>query len=307
MAKAGSWIVKALSNISRILKWREFIVASFIMSSASTLPELFIAINSSIKKVPQLSIGNVIGAGVIYLTLVIGVGTIMAGKLRFKSNIIKRSSAFAVLYLFLPILLLIDGYFSRTDGIILILALIFYFQELVKHQRKFSKVYNHYKTNFRKKIFDFFKYFALFLFGIAILLIGSNGVVFAAMNIAALTPISIFIIGLLIVAIGTSLPELVFAIESTRLGYKEMIIGSVLGSVVIDAGLVLGMAAIICPFRVFNIPQYVLGIAFSIITAGLFFLFSRSKNEINRKEGIVLISIYSLFLISQILYEIFKI
>ncbi len=306
IAKSGGWIVQSLSNIARILKWREFIVASLIMSFASTLPELFIAINSSIKKVPQLSIGNVIGGGVIYLTLVIGIGTILAKKIKFQSKIIKRSSAFAVLYLFFPILLFVDGYFSRMDGIILILTLIFYFQELIRHQKKFSKVYNHYRKNNRKRLLDFAKQFCIFAFGILILLIGSKGVVFAAMNVAALTPISLFIIGLLIVAIGTSLPEIVFAIESTRLGYKEMILGDVLGSVVIDAGLVLGLVGIICPFQVVNMPQYVLGIAFSILAAGFFFVFSRTRNEINKREGIILLGIYGLFFVSQIVYEILK-
>ena len=169
IAKSGGWIVTSLSNISRILKWKEFIVASIIMSFASDLPELFIAINSSIKKVPQLSIGNVLGGGIIYLTLVIGIGALLAKKLKFHSKIIKRSSAFAVLYLFFPLILLSDGYFSRVDGIILILALIFYMQELIKHQRQFSKVYNHYPGNRKKKLINFAKQFCVFLFGITIL------------------------------------------------------------------------------------------------------------------------------------------
>jgi len=155
-------------------------------------------------------------------------------------------------------------------------------------------------------MFELVKNLSLFILGIVILLIGSKGVVYAAINVAALTPIPLFVIGLLAVALGTSLPELIFGIESTRLGYKEMILGNVLGSVVIDAGLVLGIAAIICPFQVLNMPQYILGIAFSIFAAGFFFLFSRTKNEINKREGIALVSLYALFLISQIVYTIFK-
>jgi len=305
MAKAGAWVVKSLSNISRILKWKEFIVASLIMSFASTLAELLVGINAGIKKVPQLSVGNVIGSNVLVLTLVIGIGAILAGKLKFKTEIIKRSSVFAIGYLFLPVVFLLDGYLSRIDGILLVLAMVFYFYELCVNQSRYSKIYNHYhhKTS-SKKITSFIKYFFILIGGVAILLIGSQGVVFSAMHIASVSAISLFAIGIIGIAIGTSLPEIVFAVESTRLGYKEMILGDALGAVVVNSGLVLGVTAIICPFILTGISQYIVGIIFSILAAGLFFVFSRTKDEINKKEAIILIGIYALFLIVQIFQEV---
>lgn len=305
LAKSGGWVVKSLSNISRLLRWREFIVASIVMAIGSSLPELFVGITSSIKGNPQLSAGNILGSNILALSFVIGLGAVLAFKLKFKGEIIKRTKFFALFYTLLPLVLILDNGLSRIDGLILIISFILYLRELVNQQKAFSKEFAGLNLKDWAQLRLLLKAIGIFFFSLFLLLISAQGIVFSAVNIAEASGLSLVIIGILGIAIGTSLPEIIFALKTIQLGHKQMVIGNAIGSVVVNAGLILGITALIAPFKIQHSPLYLNSIVFGLIALFFFLIFSRSKEEIDRKEGIVLISLYLIFFIVETILEMF--
>ena len=297
---SGTWVIGSLVRIAKVLGWKKFVVASILMAFATSLPELFIGITSALHQRPQLSFGNIIGANIIVLTLVVGGGALLAKGLKFEEKILQKSSLYAAAIAFSPFLLMLDGKMSRWDGIILLLILIFYFNRLLQEQKRFTEVF----IGEFKKDWTQFKLFLrnwlIFFGGICLLLLGAEGIVFSASNLAARFNMPLVITGIFLVAIGTTLPEISFGIRSIIMGHKEMILGDVLGSVVVNSTLILGLVALISPFEIYNFSPYLIGIIFTAITCLFFAVFSRTGKEITRKEAVVLLAIYVLFVVSQL-------
>ncbi|MBZ9578484.1 sodium:calcium antiporter [Patescibacteria group bacterium] len=302
LVRSGTWVVQALTKIAQFLKWREFIVTAVLMAFATSLPEIFIGISSALGKVPSLSFGTIIGSNIIALTLVIGIGTFLAKGLRFQGKVLQRSSFDASIITLLPLLLILDKRLSRIDGLILLSVFIFYFRQLLSQEERFTRILSNSFREDRTEFKIFLKNLGIFFGGVFLLLLSAEGIVFSASRLASVLDILLVSIGTLFVALGTSLPEITFGIRSITMGYKEMIIGDVIGSVVINSTLVLGLVALICPFEVVDLSPYLIGITFTMITALFFTIFSRTHEIISRKEAVFLFLIYIVFLLFQILF-----
>ncbi len=300
LIRAGVLVVRALTRIAQFLKLREFIVASVLMAFSTSLPEIFIGITSASHQKPELSFGDIIGSNIIVLTIVIAIGAILTKGLKFRGKILQRASVYAGIYGFLPLLLMLDGSVSRVDGIVLLLALSFYFDQLLSEEERFTKIFsNHFRENWPHfKLF--LKNLFTFLVGVALLLISSEGIVFASLKLAASFNLPLVIIGTLLVALGTSLPEIAFGIRSITMGHKEMILGDIMGSVVINSTLVLGLVAIISPFEINDFSPYLKGIIFTVITCLFFVIFARTDRKITKKEALFLLAIYILFVFTTV-------
>src|SRR3989338_6639544 len=121
LAVSSNWLVGALLKIAKFLGWKEFVVGFFIMAVATSLPNLFIGIISAVNKVPELSFGDVMGANIFDLSLVVALSVFISKMgLSAKSRIVQGSAVFTVAIAILPIILILDGIISRADGIILI-------------------------------------------------------------------------------------------------------------------------------------------------------------------------------------------
>jgi cation:H+ antiporter len=301
LVKSGALLVRALTRIAQFLGWKEFVVASVLMAFATSLPEIFIGVTSALHQQPELSFGNVIGSNIIALTLVIGIGAILAGGIKMEGKVLKKSTLYAIAIALLPFLLILDGKISRIDGTILILSLVFYFRQLLAQEERFTKVF----SNDFKREWVHFKLFlkdlGIFLVGVFLLLLSAEGVVFSSLNLAAEFNLPLIIIGLFLVAFGTSIPEITFGVRSVILGHKEMVVGDAIGSVVVNSSLALGIVALISPFSISFFSPYLIGIIFTVITVFFFFVFSRTGQEITRKEALFLLEIYILFVLVEIL------
>ncbi len=306
LAKSGQWVVKSLSNLAKILGWREFVVATILMAFASSLPELFVGITASISDSPQLAVGNILGSNIILLTLILGVGAIFAKRLDFGEKTLQKARFFACFFTIFPLLLILDGSLSRLDGVVLLIGFLFYLREIIREQRRFSKVFNKLTTKPFERIKLLFKELGIFLVSVCLLLLSAEGIVFASEKIALFSGLSLVVIGILGVALGTSLPEIVFGIGSIRSGHKEMLLGDAIGSVVVNSGLILGLAVVIAPFRIVYFSLYLNAILFSFLSAVFFLIFSITKNKLTRKEGFVLLFIYILFFMLEGLLEILR-
>ena len=303
LVRAGTWVIQALTTIAQFLRWREFIVASVLMTFATSSPELFIGIISAFHQKPQLSFGNVIGANIIVLTLVIGIGAILTKGLRFEGKVLQRSPIYASAIALLPFLLMLDGKVSRIDGVILLLVLVFYFHYLLSQEERFTKILS---DSFKKNQVGFklfLKDFGLFLGGACLLLLSAEGIVFSVSNFATILNLPLVIIGIFLVAIGTTLPEMTFGIRSIAMGHKELILGNVMGAVVVNSTLVLGIVALICPFEIPSFSPYFIGIIFTAAACLFFTVFARTGRKITKKEALILLGIYITFVLAEILIK----
>lgn len=311
LVKSGGVVVKHLVNIAMFLRWGEFVVAFLLMAVVTSLPELFVGITSALHKKPELAFGNIIGANIINLTLVTAIPVLIAGVLELKSLMAQRTAVYTSIIAVLPIFLMVDGKLSRIDGFILLLCLAFYFQWVLNKREKFKKVFN--GKRFGKSsttteatlaaavmVKTFLKDLAWFFTGIILLLLAAEGLVRSASVLASGIGVPLFVVSVLFVSLGTTLPELIFSIKAVSLKHKDMVLANLMGSVIVNSTLVLGVTVLIYPLRVFDFSPYIAGILFTLATILFFALFARSHKRIDRKEGLFLLLIYFVFIVVQL-------
>jgi len=299
---SGSRLVKSLAKVCRFLGWREFVVAFFIMSVATSAPNFFVDVNAALQGIPELAFGDVVGGNIVDLTLVIGLAILIGNiNLPAESKMVQRSAIFAVVIVILPFILALDGKLDRIDGAVLILAFLVYVFWLFGKREQFTKVYRGRES---KNIFVRVKGFSKGLVGVIIfsifLLAASEGVILSAQHFSSYFKIALPVIGILIVGLGNCAPETYFAIISARRKNNWMILGNLMGSVIVCSTLVLGTVIMIKPFTITDFSPFAIARVF-VVAAALFFIFAlRTGKTITKKEGIFLIIIYFLFLFTEL-------
>ncbi len=294
LVASGFLLVKSLSKISRFLKISEFSAAFIIMALATSIPELFVGISSAIAGNPELSLGNVIGANIIDLTLITGILILMSKEIGTRSNKIGENTFFMLGSIALVIILyLINHSLSRIDGIILISLFSFSLYKKFKKRKKYTAALKN-----RIKRWSIVLNVFIFLLALTALFFSSKYVVKYATGIATLFNFPNIIVGLFLLSIATALPELVFGVSAVRAGHKEMAIGDQTGTIFTNSVLVLGIVAIISPIKAEFIP-FLTSALFMFITAFIFVTFVATGKKLETLEGISLILIYTLFIIIE--------
>lgn len=298
---AGEWLVKGLMRMARFLGWREFVVAFFVMAFVTSIPNLFVGITAAIHRIPQLSFGDVVGANVVDLTLAIAIATLVAKGLPTESKLIQNSTIFTISVAVLPLLLILDGVLGRGDGVVLILIFLLYNLWLFSKKERFTKIYDNQKIPILKEFGIFLKGLGKVILGIILLLVAAEGIVRSSQFFAENLNLSLAFIGVLIVALGTSLPEVYLATVLARKGETWMILGDLMGSVIIVSTLVLGIVALIYPIQITDFSPFAIARFFLIIAALFFLFFVRSGKKITKKEALFLLGIYITFVLVEIL------
>jgi len=298
LVKSGAIAVKNLVAVARYLRISEYVLAFILMALATSLPEFFIGINSALSKTSILSLGNVIGSNIVNLSFVLGAVVIIAKGIRIESKIAKRDAWLVFFISILPVLLLIDKNLSRADGAILLIAFIWYFRRILKDKEAFKKRMNHVARTV-EEFWRFIKDLIVFILAIVILLGSSWAVVKTAELIAQGLNLTLALIGLILVAIGTSLPELVFGIKSVITKHEGMNLGNLIGSTVINSTLILGITVLVFPIKIEDFNLILTSGLFMILTILIVNFFIATKDKISLREGIILIGLYILFLIIE--------
>jgi len=307
LIKSTELIVAAIRKMVRRSKVGGFGVTAFILALATSLPELVVGITASIEGLPQVVLGNVLGSNIANVSLVIGGAAIAGGKLRVAGETLKRDLYLVFGVAVLPLLLIADSTLSRADGVVLLIVyVLFVTTVLKKHTRAIGK--HVMEESPVKRLFlavakrggrgDLVR----FLLGVVGLLLSSHMIVQLSEMIALGLGLPILIIGLFLVAIGTSLPELVFEMKAVVSGQIGMVWGDLLGSVVANATLVLGLSSVIAPMKLngTGLAPYSLAIGSFVMLYSLFVYFARSKSRLERWEGVVLLLLYFGFVVLEL-------
>jgi cation:H+ antiporter len=292
---SGSWIVKSLTKLAAFLQVSEFVTAFIIMALCTSLPELFVGISAALAKTPNLALGTVIGSNIVNLTLVLGVGLLLSKRTATKTPALKKDALFMFLITLLPLFLMTLGRgLSRIDGGILLIAFFSYSWYVIRQRKQFSKTLENHVKHWHVIFFSF-----LFLISVTFLLLSSKYVVHYGTAVAGSLLVPPILVGLILISLGTSLPELVFQIQSVLKGHSELGLGEVIGSVVANSTLVLGVTALIYPITA-NFFLFIIGAGFMIVVTFLFGTFVEIGEKFHWKEGLVLIMLYILFLIVEL-------
>jgi len=302
LALAGKWLIDALSRIGICLKLKEFVLAFFIMGVGATIPNLIIGVVSAMHKIPELSFGDVVGANIFDISIVVGLAALVSrGGLSSNSRTVQGSVIFVMIIALLPLFLVLDGVISRTDGIVLLTAFTVYAVWLFSKKDRFTKVYEDCPQKFNTK--EIIRDIAMVCVGLTLLFLGGQGVVRSATFLYETFDLPLGLIGIFVVAIGTCTPETFFSLHAARKGQDWMILGNLMGNVAITSTFVLGIVSLITPIRIMDFSPFAIARLFLIIAVLSFFLLVKTGQRVSRKEGIALIGIYIAFLITEVLFE----
>lgn len=263
-----------------------YTIGFIIVAVVSILPETFIAISAALAGTPSFGLGTLFGSNVADLTLIFVVIVLFTGRsLKVEGKILKNHVIYPLI-LMLPLVLGLNGHFSRMEGLALIIAGgLFYFITL-KNGGSSANISNSDDNKNRN--------FLMLLFSMAMLLVGSHFTVISATALANYLGVNPILIGMLIVGLGTTMPELFFSLKSAQKQDDSLAVGDILGTVLADATVVVGILALISPF---SFPQkiiYVTGI-FMVASSLILFNLMKTGRNITKKEAYLLLIFWLVF------------
>jgi len=284
-------VIDSAINISRITRIGEFSIGLVFIAIATSVPELGVSFSAIVSGDIGISIGNLLGSNIADIALVLGLLAIISPFV-VKRETIHRLATILFVTSLIPISLLMLKFPTRIVGLVLILFFCFF----VVYSTK-KKISVHRRKRKRKKLRKIIPFVILFLLGIFGVLVSSQYVVASAVEMAKILGIAGSVIGATIIAIGTSLPELAIGIECVRKGRWRMAMGEIIGSTLTNISLVLGFVLLVSPLAI-NMSIFTTMLMFVLLTNILltYFLVIRTKGKLERKEGLILIFVYILFL-----------
>ncbi len=276
----------ALAESFRLSKYT---VGFIIIAVISILPESFIAVQAALRGVPEFGLGMLFGSNVADLTLIFAILVFASGRsVQVQSKILKSHAAYPFI-LMLPLVLGLNGHFSRIEGLTLIIAGgIFYYLALRDGTDTDAPPHLTKNTRVKNSIF--------LLLSMVLLFIGSNFTVSSATALASQVGISPILIGMFIVGLGTTMPELFFSFKAVKRHDDSLAVGDLLGTVLADATIVVGVLAIITPFSFPKEIVFVTG-TFMIMSSFLLFYFMESGRRITKKEAKLLVFFWLTFVL----------
>ena len=292
-------LTEGASSLARGLHVPEIVIGLTIVAAGTSAPEMFVSIVSAMKGTADLAVGNVIGSNIFNTTLIVGCSALVAPMVVSKSTV-RKDMPFAVGASLLLFALCFDDMESphlwgneitRSDGVILLIGFIGFMIYTFHAAKKDGLMPTEEELEENAELPKDYSRLGRNLFWIALglgcLIYGSNLFVDAATYVAHRFGVRQSIIGLTIVAGGTSLPELATSVVAAYKGRAALAIGNVIGSNVLNISLVLGIAAVVHPMRIMGIT--IVDLMMMLISIGLMWLFAVTKYYVSRREGWLLI------------------
>lgn len=289
LIKGADFFVDGSSNIASILKIPTLIVGLTIVAFGTSAPEAAVSITSSIAGSNELAVSNVIGSNLFNMLLIIGLCALL-NELKIGHDVLGKDLPFLVIItLILTGIIFIGWNISQIEGIILLIILILYIAFLVYNAKnsKESEIVDEPKMSILRSVI-------YIVGGIAGIVIGADFVVDSASFIAMAFGMSETLVGLTIVAIGTSLPELVTSLTAMKKDQNQLVIGNVIGSNIFNILFVLGASSAITPIAI-N-PNMIIDILLMLGVTILFFIFGKTQDKYDKKEGFVLVLIFIIYM-----------
>tara|TARA_Y100000034_G_C6892973_1_gene411215 strand:- start:1183 stop:2250 length:1068 start_codon:yes stop_codon:yes gene_type:complete len=298
LIKGANYLVEGSSNLARYFKIKPIIIGLTVLALGTSLPELVINLFSSLKGTTDISLGNIIGSNIANILLVLGISTLIL-KLKIRREIVKKGIPYTLFGVLLLFLLSNDSLFngrsmlSRIDGMIFILfflVFLFFIFKLAKREKKLIP-----------KELELPKYklpmiVLIILGGISFLFLGGKLVIDSVLEIGNQLGVSEFLMSATVLALGTSLPELIVSITAAFKKKVDFLVGNIIGSNVFNIFLILAFSSIINPIPfniIFNFDIIFLGL---ITTWLIIFMYTGKKHQLERWNSILFLVLYVFYL-----------
>lgn len=302
LIKATDILTDSLTELSKITKVGKFAITSFLLAFATSVPELVVGVTAALEGRPNLALGAVLGSNIADISLVIGGAAVISGSFSIAGQFLKIDIFSVFLAGVLPLMLLLDGSLSRVDGVILLFIYGMYnyglLNKRVMHKSQPSRMIKKVLAHAVDKRVN--RWLAWLFLGAAMLMFAADMIVKTGAGLASVMGVPVFLVGLFLVAIGTSLPELSFEIKAIKNKQVGMALGDLFGSIVANSTLVLGIVSVIQPIELKNgLDAYLLAAAVFGVIFLLFWYFVKTKRKLERWEGAILLLAYVGFVVAE--------
>lgn len=288
--KGATLATKYAARLAESFRLSKYTVGFIIIAVISILPETFISINAAIEGIPSFGLGMLFGSNIADLTFIFAAIVFVAGRgLKVEGKIIKNHAVYPFILL-LPLVLGFNGHFSRLEGIALILTGGIFYYLALKNGIDGSIPLN----NGNNKV----KSCLMLLFSMAIMLTGGHFTVTSATSLANYIGVNPILIGMLIVGLGTTMPEFFFSLKSVKKRDDSLAVGDILGTVLADATIVVGVLALVNPFSFPTKIIYITGL-FMVAASFLLFRFMKSGRTLTKREAVMLFAFWVTFVLVE--------
>lgn len=295
LIKGADLFVDGASNIALNFKVSKMLIGLTIVAFGTSAPEFAVSVKGLLSGSFDIVLGNVIGSNILNILLILGVAA-MIHPLVVKSNTVKKELPITLLITALFAVLLSDNLFdksmsnnfTRGDGIVLILFFLVFIYYLINLMR------NKVEDSTDEKVLSLPKSFLYTFIGLVMIILGSNFVVDSASYLAKAFGVSERIISLTIIALGTSLPELVTSVMATKKGEYDIAIGNAVGSNIFNIGIVIGLPVTILG-GISKIAFSYIDLIVMVVTALMLYLFSKNDYKISKREGLSFLILFVVY------------
>ena len=288
LVKGSDWFVEGASKMAEKFGIPQLIIGLTIVAMGTSSPEAAVSITAALKNNAGISVGNVVGSNILNVLVILGLSSVVTALAVSKSTIWREIPYMILITILLLILGMTGNSIGMAEGMILWIAFLLYMIYLVQSARKNKEI-----ITTEMQHYSLPRLVVLCVTGLVLTVWGSNVTVNAASGLARILGMSERFIGLTIVALGTSLPELFTSVSAARKGNADIAIGNIVGSNIFNILFVLGTTALITPitFSAAFIPDTVIAIGIGILLWLLIF----RKKKLERTGGIILLLTYAAY------------
>ncbi|PKM52361.1 MAG: hypothetical protein CVV02_01005 [Firmicutes bacterium HGW-Firmicutes-7] len=294
--KGGDWFIDAASWIAKTTGMPEVLIGATIVSLGTTFPELMVSTTASIQGHGEMAIGNAIGSTICNIGLILGFCNIISPS-KINSRIYTIKSFMMLCYAAVLMVMVLDGKIGKVDTILLLVGVIIYILvnylevNIKKTTLKRRGTYKHEKISLKEGCFNGLKFIA----GACVIVVGARLLVDHGIVIASLLKVPQFIISLTLIALGTSLPELVTSVTALLKGYRNLAVGNIIGANILNMTMVIGVSSI---FGEITVPNQIirLDLPFSLMLMVVLTYPSIITWKINRIHASILLFLYILYI-----------
>jgi cation:H+ antiporter len=285
----AEFVIKESEKIALHFNISPFVIGASLIAFGTSLPEFAASIGASYVGKSEIALSNVVGSVTLNIAMVLGVVFLVTKELKPKRDLFNLDSAWIFIPVALFVIVIQNAIISRLEGFVYLLLMVAYLIFLSKDSKKLEN-----EVDIKLEKFNWLKSILFLIVGFVLVVKGADFTIQSAGNIARGFGVSEWVIGLLMLAFGTSLPELVVSIKAALKGNAEMSIGNIIGSNVANFSMVLGGAALINPIKVnFQTSMYDI---VTMIIVSLVFIFVLANRLYSKSTGVIFLSIVMLTL-----------
>ncbi len=290
LMKGADWFVEGASKIADKFGISQLVIGLTIVAMGTSLPEAAVSIASALKGSAGITIGNVVGSNIMNVLVILGL-TAVIRSISVQKSTVRYEIPFTIgITVLLAVLGLADNKVSRLEGVILWAFMLLYLLYLLKMSKNGE---NQAEQPEDEKDAGVLKMTVMVVLGAAMIVLGSNVTVDAATALATIFGMSDRLIGLTIVAFGTSLPELVTSVTAALKGKADIAVGNIIGSNIFNILFVVGTSALITPVE--YKADFLIDSMAAIAAVALLFIFVVRKKRLGRLGGIVMLACYGAY------------